>query len=274
MAFSGVMFDYSSLLGQSDVIKLGLRHLLAQIRGAGLAIAVVSTHRQDINGRLAAEVLPPVDHLIFQAPRGQVPCGDEVFSNKGSPDWVFKAAELVGCRPHELVSIGDEHRDWTGAIGAAVLHLHAGWVRPLPTKPVQVMTFSCSTPDWVWLFLSHFLLPPSRFKFVMDLPGGTPVHFRSLFTANETSTLPATSPHSFSLVKIFAEDRAIPVKVGPFPAGKLLMVHALTSLYAEGLIDRYSRFTVYLEHSPGESNPGWTSTSRSSPITSRPTTAT
>ena len=131
------------------------------------------------------------------------------------------------------------------------LHLHAGWACP---KPPEVKTYSVSSPKGAWLFLTHFLLPQSRFKFALDLPGSPPVHFRSLYTANTTSSLPATSPRQFNLVNIFADDRKIPVQVGGIAGGDLLMIHTLTSLYEEGLIDRYSRFTVYPGHSPGTYN--------------------
>ena len=172
-------------------------------------------------------------------------------ANKGSPLWMFRAAEIAGCQPHQLVSVGDEHCDWTAAIGAAVLHLHAAWVCP---KPDNVSSHSPNSPANAWLFITHFLLPRSRFKFALDLPGNTPVHFRSLYTSNTTSSLPASKPAEFTLVQIFADDRKISVKVGLVSGRDLLMTHALTSLYEEGLIDRYSRFTVYPGHAPGRFN--------------------
>ena len=251
MALAGVVFDYSVLLEQQPATIDGLKSLLDNIRDAGLKIVVVSTHRQDINAKLADVGLPLADYLLFQAPRGQTPAADEVRASKGSPEWMIRAAQVIGCDTHQLVNFGDEHRDWTGAIGAAVLHLHAGWAR---AKPPDVKTYSVTFPSGAWLFLTHFLLPQSRFKFALDMPGECPVYFRSLYTANSTSSLPATNPPNFALVNIFTDGRKIPVQVGHIAGGDLLMIHTLTSLYEEGLIDRYSRFTVYPGHSPGTYN--------------------
>jgi hypothetical protein len=251
MSLAGVVFDYSVLLGRGPEVTAQLKTLLENIRGAGLKIVVASTHRKDINGQLAEAGLPHADHLLFYAKDKTAVAYNEVTISKGSPLWMTKAADLIGCDTNQLVSVGDEHCDWTGAIGAAVLHLHAGWVRK---KPDDVNTYVASTPLGAWMFITHFLIPPSRFKFSLDLPGKTPVYFRSLYTANTPSKLHATTPSEFNLVQIFTSDRRVRVQVGSIKGGELLMIHTLTSLYKEGLIDPYSRFTVYPGHAPGTYN--------------------
>ena len=175
---------------------------------------------------------------------------DDVGANKGSPLWIIKSAERLGVETYQLFSVGDESYNWTAAIGAATLYMHAGWIAP---KPTDFTAFFAKTPATVWMFLTHFLLPPSRFRFSLDLPESK-VRVRCLFSANNDERLPATKPPSFNLIQTFNEERKIDVDVGGVPARDLLMVHALTSLYVEGLINRYSRFVVYPGHSPGTYN--------------------
>jgi hypoxanthine phosphoribosyltransferase len=234
----GVIFDHSTLLVDPHDTKLvaSVRSLLENLKTAGLQLVVFSTNPQDINAALKQQGIPAADHYITK---------EDVGANKGSPAWVRAAASRMNAQPHELLYVGDDVLDWRTSINAATWYLHAGWIRPTPggTK-----SFVASKPEMVWMFVTHFLLALPRWSYTLDIEEHR-LHLRSLLGAKVV--LPSTDPDgTFTLQDVFTY--ANKVKVGKESARNLLMLHAITSLYLEGLIVPNSSIAVYPSSKPGK----------------------
>jgi hypothetical protein len=108
----------------------------------------------------------------------------------------------------------------------------------------------------VWRFLTHFLLQPPRWEYSLDHTEEA-LFFRSLLGSDvrlpATKTEPPRTPPSFTLQDVFTYD--IKVRVGSLKAVDVLMLHAMTSLYLEGLIRPNSLFAVYPSSKPGKISP-------------------
>lgn len=243
-ALTGVIFDHSSiLLSHSGRGPNELKNLLQSIAAAGLRSVVFTTHAQPVNDQLRALGYPPADLVLTQA---------DVGKRKGSPEWILEAARRLECEPHQLLCVGDDELMWRSAINAATIYIHSKWSAPLPERVTALMG---ETPAAVWRFLTHFLLQPPRWEYALDHPEEA-LYFRSLLGADVTlPSSKAESPDtgSFTLQHVFTYD--VKVRIGPFKAVDVLMLHAMTSLYLEGLIRPNSLFGVYPSSKPGKISP-------------------
>ena len=219
MALAGVVFDYSVLLGQQPATVAGLKTLLGNIRAAGLKIVVLSTHRQDINGKLASRGCPMPIMALPRAHKERRRRRDEVAISKGSPLWMFRAAEVDRLRAPPVVNIGDEHCDWTGAIR-----------RPSCT----CMPWSCQKPGTSDLQLRnrrsavdvHHALPADASA--SNSRSTCPERRRSISARSTppTATARCLRPaRPRSICQYLRRRQQDPVKVGPVPGGDLMMVH-------------------------------------------------
>lgn len=235
-----VIFDHTTLVlpaGKADH-QAASRDLIQRLKGVGLRIVVFSTHRTNISVELADRGLPAPDLYLTSE---DVP--DK--KAKGSPVWVREAARRLRIAPHQCLYVGDDMLDWRTAISAATLYLHAGWAKPLSGgEPALVMT----DPGSVYEFASHYALQPPRWAYALDLPKQG-LTLRSLLPASVK--LDGNAPRSkFSLQDVFTYEKDI--EVGAHKARDLLMFHALSSLYLEGLIPPNALFTPYPSHERGK----------------------
>jgi predicted HAD superfamily phosphohydrolase YqeG len=242
----GIVFDYSVLLVDERDTRLlsELRAALETLKALGLKLVVFSTNPQPIQQRLKKRGLPPVDCVMTKA---DVLDAKGVPANKGSGLWLERAAEELGVETYQLAYIGDGWYDWLMAGHAAVFYLHANWAAPLPPKMVA---YVADEPADVLGLVTHFLLLPPRWEFTLD-QSRFGLCVRSLYSALDT--LPRDrAGRSFNVKDVFTYGRAVPI--GEEDARDLLMLHAVSSLYLEGLIKPYSLFAVYPSSTPGQTN--------------------
>jgi len=235
-----IIFDHSVLLGSScnPQIDNELRDLLWQLKDMEFALTVFTTHPQDIQRGLESKGFPRADLVLNQ---------EDVGVKKGSPRWVQLAAHRLGVQAWQMAYIGDDERDWRSAINGAVCYLQAAWAGTLPDRLSSLVV---RRPAEVFIYLSHYLLTPPRWTYSLDVPEyGLCV--RSLLPG--PARLPATRPPSFTLRQVFSQD--LDANIGGASARDLLMLHALSSLYLEGLIVPRSIFAVYPSHTPGQISP-------------------
>jgi hypothetical protein len=238
-ALTGVIFDHSSvLLTHKGRGPNELKALLESVSAAGLRTVIFTTHAQPVNEQLVALGYPPADVVLTQR---------DVGKRKGSPEWIYEAARRIGCEHHQLLCIGDDELMWRSAINAATIYIHSGWSAP---QPEGVTALLAPTPTAARRFLNNYLLQPPRWEYSLDLKEES-LYFRSLLGADVR--LPASTPPSFTLQDVFTYN--LRVKVGPLKAVDALMLHAMTSLYLEGLIQRNSLFAVYPSSKPGKISP-------------------
>ena len=110
----------------------GARELLAAVRGAGLATALVTTTPR----RLADLVLARIGETAPGVPAFDVTvCGDEVPARKPDPAPYLQAMSALGVRPAECVVIEDSQAGVGAGLasGAAVLGVPS--MQPLATAP-------------------------------------------------------------------------------------------------------------------------------------------
>lgn len=240
MPIKALIFSRRSLLGTSSASDDALRLLLEWASESGLRLVVFSTHTMGDRAEFSSRSLPDPDLVLT---RTDIP-GQKA---KGSPTWVMEAGHRLGLAPHEFAYVGSDALDWRTAINAAVFYVHAGWAAPTPGGTTAI---SVESPDGVRVLASHFLLPGPRWEFVLDRPD-LGLRVRSLLNAN--ASLPATSASQFTLQDVFTYETDVIIDENN--ARDLLGLHALTSLYSEGLVRPNSYFALYPSSTPGEVNP-------------------
>jgi hypothetical protein len=235
-----VIFDHSVLLksGYDSQLDDELRDLLSQLVDLGFALVVFSSNAYDIQEKLLDKGFPPADLVLFER---------DVGAKKGSPRWVVEAARHLEVQAWQMVYVGDDDRDWKSAINGAVCYLQAAWAGSLPDRLTSLVV---RRPDDVFKYLTHYLMTPPRWTYSLDV-AKYGLHMRSLLPGHVQ--LPATHPPWFTLKRVFTHD--LSVDLGGASARDLLMLHALSSLYLEGLIEPRSIFAVYPSHTPGEVSP-------------------
>lgn len=241
MSLKAVAFDYSVLLGQDEAVSEELQRLLKGLKALGQQICVFSTHRRDIDGDLRNAGLPPADRMVTQSMAG---------ARKGSHKWIEEAARQLGIETHELMYVGDEDRDFWTASNAAVFYLHAGWCGPVPEPGSGIEIPRVNAPRGVLRFVSHFLIRPPRWTYVLDV-ASEGLHLRCL--ADAGIVLPRSGGSGrFKLQDVLSSERDI--RVGNQRAQTLLVLHALSSLSLEGLIPRNPVIAIYPSSKPGETS--------------------
>jgi hypothetical protein len=225
-----VVFDYKALLRPENRLPQ-IRDMLWWIAEAGLDLCIFSTDPIDV-----VRISRQLDYPEFTA----YVCKDDVVgrANRGSPLWVDAALAQMPYEHHELFYVGSTAMDWRTAINSGVFYAHAGWVGP---QPPSTTSLCFGEPPDVPLLVSHFLMEEPRWSFWRD-DSSRRFSLRCLLPAG--AVLPATRPgSSFKLQDVFTYGRD--VKVGSYGARDLLVLHAISSLYVEGLLTRNARFCVY-----------------------------
>lgn len=237
-----VVFDYSTILNKDEQTTNEIRLLLDELKALGLKIGIFSTYPININSELSRLNLPQVDLFLTRPDVGE---------NKGNSKWFAVASQRLGVPLQSFLYVGDDELDWLTALQSGVVYLHATWakVRP-PGKPIMPI----NRPAEVITFASQFLLEPPRWQYKLDVPAQGLV-VRSLMYAY--TRLPATTQEIFKPHDVFHpvdEDESEIKNVHAY-AGELLVLHALTSLHLEGLLQLNSFYTTYPSSTPGEVNP-------------------
>lgn len=240
MTLKAVIFDHSTIFVSpgNEPLILGLRTLFEHLKSIGIKIAVFSTHQIPFSDELQRRGFPTIDLALTRK---------DVGVNKGSSSWVQRAAAKLGVRINEFLYIGDDNRDWRSAVNAHTFYVHAGWVRPQYDSNVKYLTVG--NPDSALGLISHFLLPPPRWGCRID-DENNKLCLRCLLPAD--ATLPATNRYSFTLQSIFTYGDT--VLVGGVDALVPLMLHIVSSLYLEGIVETNPLLTVYPSSQPDKSN--------------------
>ena len=120
----------------------GARELVAQLRDAGVPIAVASSsHREWVEAALTGAGL----REYFD----QTTAGDEVSVGKPSPEIYLKAAEKLGCDPADCIAVEDAP---AGLESATAAGMRVVLVRSEPTNDLDL------TSDWQVDDLTEFNL--------------------------------------------------------------------------------------------------------------------
>ena len=237
-----VIFDYTTLEDTPPDVLVSLQRLVGKLRSVNVKLAVFSNDAVDLTATLRRQGLPDVDLFLT---------ADDVGKKKGAKEWVAKASEVLRCPHHHMLYVGDSFNDWTTAINSAVMYLQAGWSQ---TQSLKKESLRVDSPDDVWVFITHFLLQPPRWQYSLD--GG---HSNLRCLLNATTNLPGKRifPHGpvegFALKDVFTYGNE--VQIGAWSARNALMMHAITSLYLEGLIPQGPFFAAYPSHTPGQHDP-------------------
>ena len=237
---TGVIFDHSTLLSKARTpqIQQGLRTLFANLKAYKIKTAILSTHNFDVRAELKQRHLPDPDLFLTRGDVG-VPKGSEV--------WIEETARRLNINRHETLFVGDGKYEWLSAINSATMYLHANWADKLPAGATA---FTIDDPLEIWEFITHFLLLPPRWEYKLD-DEESGLHIRCLLAAH---IMLESNLGGFELKDVFYHKRQI--EVGSSSARDLLMIHAISSLYLEGLIQPKSTyFAVYPSHTPGKRNP-------------------
>jgi phosphoribosylpyrophosphate synthetase len=241
---TGVIFDYSVLFNDANNAQQvnEIREMLEKIQAAGLKIAVFSTHNFDIDERLSDFFYPEIDLFLTR----QI-----VKKNKGNKEWVLKVCEEWECSPQNLVYIGDDRWQYLAARHSGTLYINADWIHHHLDGDDWYPAFSALEPSSIWRFLTHYLLTEPRWQYSID-GKNSDIHIRSLLYAR--TKLPASNIPEFTLLDLFTYERT-DIEIGGKPALNVLMNHAITSLYLEGLIDSNSVYCIYPSSTPDKVNP-------------------
>lgn len=234
------IFNHKTVLLDDPALVTETRTVLRELKKDGISIVVFSTHDLPIDQEFGARRYPDCDLFVQQS---------DVGKKKGSQDWIYYACTQLNLMPHEFVYVGDDMQDWTTAINAPTIYLHALWVSPM-TEPIVAVP--ALRPIDVLNFCRQYLYAPPRWEYAIDAPE-YPVHLRSLLDAR--TVLSREKNRTFKLQDVFTYEQAI--DIGSVSARNLLMHQAVTSLYCEGLIPRGTPrpyFAVYPSSDPAKEN--------------------
>jgi phosphoglycolate phosphatase len=121
--------SYSRHFGAVKPLELGTRERLAQIRGLGVQLGVLSNRSRQFMAHEIYMVDSTGWHELFDT----IVCGDDVSRRKPHPDLILKALENLGAEADESCwYVGDSTTDVVAAKAAgvtAVFYNGAGWDR-------------------------------------------------------------------------------------------------------------------------------------------------
>lgn len=246
MSVRALLFDHTVLRSLLHPERLEeLRRLLWWLRENGLRWAVLATHPRDLGSvrealRSASLALPDLELSREDVPGKKA---------KGSPEWIRAAEDRLELEPHQLVYVGDDEWAWKTALNGGVAYLHAEWSRPPDEKITSAIAIG--RPDDLPILLEHLFLRPPQWRYRIDLREDARLHLRCLLDAGDN--LPGDLG-DFRLQDILTRHRT-DLTVGGLPAYHLLMLHAMSNLYLEGLIQPGTYFCVYPGHLPESPNP-------------------
>jgi HAD superfamily hydrolase (TIGR01509 family) len=126
----------TALLRERGVPVLpGARELLAEVTGAGLPNALVTSAQRQI-----MEAAIPKIGMSFTA----TVCAEDVREGKPAPEPYLLAAELLGVRPDCCVALEDSPNGVASAQAAGCLVVAVPSLLPVPTRPGRVVASSLS----------------------------------------------------------------------------------------------------------------------------------
>ncbi|WP_020525144.1 hypothetical protein [Catelliglobosispora koreensis] len=229
MTLKAIVFDYKTLFHRGSTVTNELKAVLAWVKENDLEICILTTDPMDVATLCAQHGYPSPDLHVQKADLREPKA-------RGSDIWMDAVADGLNVEHHELLSIGSSRWDWLTAINAGVFYLHAEWAGPKRSQCLAV-----ETPDDIPSYASQLLMQEPRFSFSYDDPDRR-LSLRSMLPAN--ATLPADPPRrSFTLQDVFTRHRSI--SVGGNSASDMLTLHAVSSLYVEGMLPKGALFCVY-----------------------------
>ncbi|ROO52742.1 hypothetical protein EDC02_7683 [Micromonospora sp. Llam0] len=229
MTLKAIVFDYKTLFHRGPAVTAEMQVVLAWARDCGLRICILTTDPMNVKGLCIQHGYPEPDLHVQQA---DVPGR----KNRGSHLWIDVVASGLGVENHRLLYVGGTRLDWRTAINSGVFFLHAQWLGPIPETCLVI-----ESPRDIAFYASQFLMQEPRFSFSYDDPGRK-LSLRCVLPAG--ATLPADPPKgSFTLQEVFTYHRAI--GVGESRASDMLTLHAISSLYVEGMLPKGALFCVY-----------------------------
>jgi hypothetical protein len=224
-----IVFDYKTLFSRGTAVTAEMQATLRWAEDCGLRICILTTDAMDVSTLCAQHGYPEPDLHVQQADVPQR-------KNRGSHLWIDVVAAGLGVDNHDLLYVGSTSMDWRTAINSGVFYLHAKWCGPNRDK-----CFVIESPRDIAGYITQFLTPGPRFSFRYD-DAGRKLALRSVLPAS--ATLPAGPPErSFKLQDVFTHHR--PIGVGQSKASDMLTLHAMSSLYVEGMLPKGALFCVY-----------------------------
>jgi hypothetical protein len=232
-----VIFNYRTLFPDDTGLSDSIRECLNGLAALGVKICVFTTDPMNIAEAMSARGYPPPTCVLNKSDA-------RIGVNRGSPKWVDAVVDELHIQNNELLYIGSSKWDWITAVNSGVIYAHAGWTG---RQPGGTTSLTVDHPLEILTFIRHFLLVDDRWSFSLD-DSARKLRLRALLPAS--AKLPSTKPSSsFKLQDVFTYKNE--VFIGPSTARNLLMLHALTSLYAEGVTATRSFFCVYPSSQPG-----------------------
>ncbi len=130
----------------------GIMPLVQQATDAGLAWGIATN-------KPWAYTQPLLDALDMQPAPGCVICPDHVHQRKPDPESLFLAAELLGCRPQEIVYVGDHQRDIDCGRNAGALTIAAayGYIEPPDHPGLWNADHTVASADDIWPIIEPLL---------------------------------------------------------------------------------------------------------------------
>lgn len=225
-SIKAVIFNYNVLLDSAYCDPAGIGVLLNELRKKDIKIVVFSTKHQQFGHLFAQAGLPQPDLIL---------CKSDVGATKGSPKWIEKTCSVLNIRSYEILYVGDDAMDWRTAINSSVFYLHATWT----SKPnnSQITAIEARFPRFVFKFATHFLMRPPRFEFSYDW--SSQIFSRTLLYQNVVlpcSSVEGVSKANFKLHDVLTYKKR--VLIDQHNSIYILLMHAITSLYLEGLLER------------------------------------
>ncbi|WP_144120909.1 hypothetical protein [Catellatospora sichuanensis] len=229
MTLKAIVFDYKTLFHRGTAVTTEMQAVLAWAKSCGLRICILTTDPMNVRELCAQHGYPAPDLHIKRA---DVP----EQKNRGSHLWIDVVSSGLGVDNHDLLYVGSTKLDWRTAINSGVFYLHAKWLGSNPETCLVI-----ESPRDIASHASQFLMQEPRFSFSYDDPKRR-LALRCVLPAS--ATLPANPPKgSFTLQDVFTYHR--PIDIGESRASDMLTLHAISSLYVEGMLPKGAFFCVY-----------------------------
>ena len=243
MSIKAIIFDHSVLRSLSDSNPSDLENLVRWLQSRSLHWVVLATQPENlkvVERILKKSQLPqPTLAISRQDIPGRKP--------KGAPEWISVVSQRLSLETWRMVYIGDDDWDWKSALNGGCVYIHASWSKPLDKKITSAIVIE--NPSDLRILLEHLFLREICWTYSEDLPD-IRLHLRCLLKAD--ASLPSDQ-RIFKLQHLFTYQKRT-LKIGGMPAHYLIMLHALSNLYLEGLIKPGTYFVVYPGHTTGTKN--------------------
>jgi hypothetical protein len=243
MSVKAILFDHSVLQRLGHDNPTDLENLVRWLQSQSLRWVILATHPHDLKAveYLLKEKQLPQPTLAIN--RQDIPSGKP----KGAPEWIFAVSQRLGLETWRMVYVGDDSWAWKSALNGGCVYIHAGWSKPLDEGITSAIVIE--KPSDLRILLEHLFLREVCWTYSEDLLD-VPLHLRCLLKAD---VLLPGDQGSFKLQHLFTYQKRT-LTIGGMPAHYLIMLHALSNLYLEGLIKPGTYFVVYPGHKTGTKN--------------------